>query len=256
MKKQILFLLVVLALLLSACGTKQTPDPALDPVIAMTAAFATVNASFTQTAQAVPTNTPPPTETPAPPASPTPTSFAPTVVLPVTIKVAANCRFGPDTAYAGPGGLRMGKTLEAFGRDASGQWFLVREPGRSASCWVNIVALQFQGDPNTLAVAPVQLLLTDKYPPPANVSAVRNGNQVTISWSDVAITNPKAVYPESRFFLELWLCNGSALTYSILASKDLAVTVTDQPGCSEPSHGVIHTATREGYSQPAVIPWP
>ena len=247
-------ILSIFAMLLSACGGNATPDPALDPNLAMTAAFATVNASFTQTALAVPTLPPAPTETPVP-AVPQPTQFTPTVVLPVTVTVGANLRFGPSTVYAGPGGARSGKVLEAIGRDASGQWLLVREPGGKKSSWINIIAISVQGDVNSLAIAPVELIITPNYPPPSNITATRNSDQVQISWGEVPLT-PQVTYIDSHYFLELWLCTGGQLTYTILATNDLFITVTDQPGCAEASHGLLHTTTREGYSQPATIPWP
>ncbi len=61
MTKKILLTLLSASFVLSACGGDTTPDPALDPNLAMTAAFATVNAAFTQTALAVPTTPPTPT---------------------------------------------------------------------------------------------------------------------------------------------------------------------------------------------------
>jgi hypothetical protein len=67
---------------------------------------------------------------------------------------------------------------------------------------------------------------------------------------------PQVIYLYSHYFLELWLCNGGQLTYTIFATNDLTYTVTDQPGCAEASHGMLRTTTREGYSQPATIPWP
>lgn len=255
MIKRTLFILFLTAFALSACGGNATPDPALDPMLAMTHAFATVNAALTQTAFAIPTNTPAPTETPTPTAPPTPVPFTPTTILPVTVTVPANCRFGPSTVYAGPGGLRTGKTLEAIGRDTSGQWFLVRDPGGKKACWVNIIALSIQGDPATLAIAPVELVFTVNYPAPSNVTATRNGDQVQISWGEVTV-QPKDLYLDSRYFLEVWVCNGGQLTYTILATQELSITVTDQPGCAGASHGLVYTTTREGYSQPATIPWP
>jgi hypothetical protein len=169
--------------------------------------------------------------------------------------VGANLRFGPSTVYAGPGGARSGKVLEAIGRDASGQWLLVREPGGKKSSWINIIAISVQGDVNSLAIAPVELIITPNYPPPSNITATRNSDQVQISWSEVPLT-PQVTYLDSHYFLELWLCTGGQLTYTILATNDLFITVTDQPGCAEASHGLLHTTTREGYSQPATIPWP
>jgi len=256
MTKKILLILLAASFALSACGGGATPDPALDPMLAMTSAFATVNAAFTQTALAIPTTPPAPTETPTLTPGPQPSQFSPTVTLTVTVKAVANCRFGPSTTYAGPGGVRTGKVLEAIGRDATGQWLLVaREAGRKKSCWVNIIALDVQGDINTLAIAPVELVFTPNYPPPPNIAARRNVDQVTISWGDVPLPF-QVVYLDSHYFLELWLCSSGQLTYTLLGTNDLTVTVIDSTGCTEASHGLLYTTTKEGYSQPAAIPWP
>jgi hypothetical protein len=261
MKKQIFLTILIAAFILTACGGGESAPPTIDPaIIAM--ALATINAASTQTAQAVVPTLPPPAEIPttAPgagstPAAPVAGGFTPTAILPAVVTVAANYRFGPSTVYAGPGGARSGKVLEAIGRDASGQWILVREPGGKKSSWVNIIALQIQGDVNSLAIAPVQLIFTPDYPAPSNITATRNGDQVQISWGDVPL-RPQVIYIDSHYFLELWLCTGGQLTYTILSTNDLTMTVTDAAGCSEASHGLLYTATREGYSQPATIPWP
>lgn len=255
MKKHLLPTLLAAVLLLTACGQSSTPDPALDPNLAMTQAFATVNAAFTQTALAVPTNTPLPTETPAPTPLPQPTAFVPPVILTAGVTTPVNCRFGPSTVYAGPGGLRAGKTVEAIGRDASVQWILVRELGGKKSCWVNIAGLSVQGDPASLAVAPIQMVYTPNYQPPANVRAGRVGDQVQVAWDAVSIL-PKDAFPESTYFIEAWVCSGGQIVYTILATMDLTINIPDQPGCAEASRGLLYTATREGYSVPATIPWP
>jgi hypothetical protein len=246
--------LSIIALLLSACG-QSTPDPALDPNLAMTVAFATVNAALTQTALAIPTNTLAPTETPTPTAPPQPTAFAPTVILTAYVTTASNVRFGPSTVYAGPGGVRTGKMLEVIGRNAAGDWLLIREPGGKKSSWVYATNLMVTGDLATLAIAPVVLIITPNYQPPANIKAARSADQVQVSWDAVTI-NYKDAYIDSTYFIEAWTCSAGQLTYNIFATKDLAIIIPDQPGCSEPSHGLVHTTTRDGYSAPGEIPWP
>jgi hypothetical protein len=255
MTKQILFTLFIAAFTLSACGGNKTPDPALDPVLAMTQAFATVNAAFTQTALAIPTNTPAPTETPTLAAPTAPAEFVPTVILQLVVGTVANCRFGPDTAYAGPGGVRTGKLLEAIGRDAGGKWLLVRNPGGQEACWVSASLMSVNGDIMTLGVAPIKLIFTDLYLPPDNITATRSGDQIQVGWADVPL-QPKDIWIESHYLLEVWTCSGGQLVFQPLATNNLSITIPDQPGCSEPSHGVIYTASRLGYSVPANIPWP
>lgn len=253
MNKKTILILVILAALLASCGGEATPDPALDPLLVMTAALATVNASNTQTAWAIPTNTPMPIETPTPTG---PTQFTPGTILTVTVSVAtANCRFGPDTAYAGPGRLRYGKVLEAIGRDEGGQWLLIREPGGQNSCWMNTVTLNVEGNVNNLSVAPAKLPINPAYPAPSNITSSRVGEWVQLRWGEVSIPST-AIYPEGRYLLDLWLCQNGGFVHALLSTNDLSASLQDQPGCAEASHGQIFTATREGYSQPAAIPWP
>ena len=250
------FLTVValLTMLLSACGPSA---PAVDQNAVMTAAFATVHGAYTQTAFAAPTNTPLPTETPRPTQSPQPTAFVPSVILSVSVSSATggNCRFGPDVIYVARFILPFNKSLESIGRDASAQWILVREPGGAKACWMSATALTVQGDVATLPVVSTDLLISAKYLPPASVAAVRSGDQLQITWAEVTI-EPRDTYLDSHFLLELWTCVGGQLTFSNVATNALSAVVTDQPGCAEPSRGQIRTATKDGYSTPAPIPWP
>lgn len=64
MIKRIFLVIPIATLFFSACGQAQPSAPTLDPALVMTQAFATVNASYTQTALAAPTATP--TATPYP----------------------------------------------------------------------------------------------------------------------------------------------------------------------------------------------
>jgi hypothetical protein len=251
MNKRNFLTFLIAAMFLAACGQS---EPTLDPNLAMTQAFATVNAAFTQTALAIPTNTPIPTETPAPTATPKP-EFEPTVILTAIVSVPANVRFGPGTDYAGPGGLRTGKTIEVIGRNAAGDWLLIRETGGKKSSWIYAANLSVQGDLASLPIAPVILPITPAYQAPTNVQAARSGDQVQISWDAVTI-NFKDVYLDSTYFLETWTCSGGQLAYSIHAVKETIITLTDQPGCAEASHGLLYTTTKDGYSAPAPIPWP
>jgi len=253
MTKKTLIVIVILAALLASCGG--SGEPTSDPNAIMTVAFATVYASGTQTALAMPTNTatmtPPPTETPVP----APPTFEPTNILTATVSVPANIRFGPGVQYAGPGGLRTGKTVEAIGRNAVGDWLLIREVGGRKSSWIYAANLKVQGDIATLAVAPVILPITPDYQAPANIKAVRAGDQVQVSWDAVSISL-KDMYLDSSYFIEAWVCSGGQLAYGIFAVKETAVTIPDQAGCAEASRALLYTTTKAGYSQPASIPWP
>jgi len=252
MLKKIIFIAPVLAILLAACGSG---EPTTDTNEMMTLAFATVNAAGTQTFIARPTDTPTLTSTPAPTFTPKPTAFQPTVILTASVTIATNVRFGPGTDYAGPGGLRYGKTVEAIGRNAAGDWLLVRDVGGKKSSWVFAANLTVQGDISTLPIAPVVLPLNPNYQAPANIKTARSGDQVQVTWDPVDV-NYKDAYIDSSYFLETWMCAGGQLVYTIHAVKETSIILTDQPGCAEPSHGLLYTTTRDGYAGPAEIPWP
>ncbi|MBI5933359.1 MAG: hypothetical protein HY867_06590 [Chloroflexi bacterium] len=258
MTKRILFLLLAAALALSACGGGETA-PTSDPNAVMTLAFATVNASFTLTALAVPTHTPLPTETPTSTPEPTPSVFEPTTLLTGSVNTGvAYCRFGPEQVYVARYGLRFGKSLEVIGRTSASDWLLVREVGGATakSCWISAPLLAVTGDLATLAVAPVTWVTSQKYPPPSNILATRNGSAINLTWEPVKV-DQNDIYNEGRYLLEVWLCQGGVLSRSLVSVKGAQANLTDEPGCAEPSHGQLYTSTRDGYSIPAPItPWP
>ena len=255
MKTRTILVFALIALLLSACGGGGVAAPTLDPNLVMTVAFATVNAAGTQTAMAMPTNTPTETPAPTPTFLPQPTAFLPTVILSASVTTPANVRFGPATEYAGPGGLRTGKAVEVIGRNAAGDWLLIREVGGQKSSWIYAPNLTVQGDIASLPVAPVVLPITPNYQAPANIKAGRAGDQVQVSWDAVTI-QPKDIYLESTYFIEAWVCSAGQIVYNVYATKELFIVIPDQAGCAEASRGNLYTTTREGYSQPATIPWP
>lgn len=258
MSKRILLILLAASFALTACGGGATPNPALDPILAMTSAFATVNAAFTQTALAIPATPPAPIGTPTSTLLiiPSQKAFEPTTIIQVTVNVSAvNCRFGPDIVYVAPYGLRFGKVREAIGQDPTGNWLLVREMGGKKSCWISKMAVTMQGDPTSLAIAPVRLSFTNKYTAPQNISAVRKDNQVQVTWDEVPL-ELRDIYPFSRYLLDIWVCQSGQLTHTLIGTNDLSAILSDEAGCGESSHAQIYTSTKRGYSYPAEIPWP
>ncbi len=72
--KRILFVVAILALLLSACGPQATPT--IDPALVQASAMAAANTMVAMTQAAIPTATPiPPTPVPSPTIEPSPTSI-------------------------------------------------------------------------------------------------------------------------------------------------------------------------------------
>ncbi|GEM_PF-6776153 len=171
----------------------------------------------------------------------------------VIVTATVSCRFGPNKAYVPRYRVGVG-TFQVIGQDTSGQWLHVYPPGLKNSCWIETQFVKMPVDIDGFAVVPFRLETNIKYKSPENVKTIRSGEQVQISWNDLVL--PNEVSPQNRFLLEMWLCANGALTYTLRSTNDLTITVIDQPGCAEASHGQIYTATRIGYSQPTVIPWP
>jgi hypothetical protein len=93
------------------------------------------------------------------------------------------------------------------------------------------------------------------YGPPRNVTAVRDGNQVTISWDKVEMT----LDDDRGYLLELFVCQDTIYmwwTDSYPDQDSTSYTVKDEAGCAQPSSGKLYTVEKHGFSEPAVIPWP
>jgi hypothetical protein len=116
---------------------------------------------------APPTNTnppPPPTDTVAAPAA-TDTAAAPQPTTPsgpiLSVFQPANVRSGPGINYTVIGGLQVGATTEAVGRDSSGTWYVINYGGGRG--WISNLVANFNGDVNALPVVQAP-------PPPATAA--------------------------------------------------------------------------------------
>lgn len=210
-------------------------------------------AAVTPTPAASPTAT----LTPAPPtatASPVPTF---SVLAGVVQADSLSCRYGPGADYLYQYGLFEGSQLQVLGRDETGAWIYVRVS--ADPCWVNARFVELDGEiaglemlyPGTLGLPP------SRWPEPDNVAARRAGDQVHISWDEYLLPLGERESAESPLYLaELWLCADAVLTFTPLGAWEPALTVTDEAGCAEPSHGRVYLAEKHGYAGPVEIPWP
>ena len=130
---------------------------------------------------AVPTSTLVPSATPTPSAAPVPTvetiATTPPVPIPtstpvsgssgpmVTPKtVAANCRFGPGTAFSAVGGLSPGVSVPILATITGQSWWQIQNPGDVAGnhCWVSAAVTLTSGDLSLVPVIPIPTgLVTD-----------------------------------------------------------------------------------------------
>lgn len=264
--KQVPFL-VFLAVVFSACASAPVETLTVPTNHPLTATqVATLSPSPSATITSTPTVIVRATETPLPTqtstlestASPVPTyAILSGVVLPDKL----SCRYGPGAMYLYLYGMVKGANQEIIGRTDSGKWVLTRSRGDNKACWVKTEFMQLNGD-----VMSVEMVYPEKYHIPQSnqgyrspwdVVALRNGNQVTVSWKSEAL---RAGDEESAtsvlYVLEVWVCQNGELVFTPIGAYVGQASVTDEPGCAQPSHGRVFFSEKHGYAGPSEITWP
>ena len=252
---------LLIFLFLSACslytGQLTTPTVAEPVVTATTEVTETAGPTITPTATSEPTLTA--TQTLTIELTPTATQTAtPTFAFPTaTVNKQAHCRYGPSVAYLHAADLYPGDIGSVRGRYIYSQWLYVKFDKLNYFCWVAPSAVEVVGDISTVAYKELNLqsIGSNRYGPPGNVTAVRAGSTVTISWNKVEMT----LDDDRGYLLELFVCqDGEYLwwTDSYPDQDSTSYTVKDEAGCTQPSSGKLYTVEKHGFSEPAIIPWP
>ena len=182
----------------------------------------------------------------------TPT-ITPTPKPPIAkITTRSVCHYGPGAAYLYKYGLVVGSRMEIIGRNAEGDYAYIQAIGGNNPCWVDVDYIEIDGD--LFSVAPIHSLLpySEFYGPPPGVSAVREGDKVTVSWTAVWMSEDDY----GGYLIEAWLCQDGQLAFTPLRSDENSVTLIDEPGCLEVSSGKLYTAEKHGYTNWVPIPWP
>ena len=269
MKRSFLFMALALLLFISACGpsaeaqatltsTAQTATAALwtetyTPTSTFTPTFTPTN-TFTFTPTFTITNTPTITFTPT--LTPTATFDFPKVV----VKPAhAGCFYGPSSAFLWKFDLEQGDKGYVGDRSPVSSWLWVKFDRWPDYCWVSPYVLEISGDVKTLGYKDYHrsMPMTNAlYAAPTNVRAVRDGDQVTVVWSEVWMT----LDDDRGYFLDVWVCQDGNFVWVPTALPDQyhnEATFTDQAGgCSQESGGKLYTVEKHGYPDPVDIPWP
>jgi len=252
------FILLIILVSLTACApTPPSPTATLTAVPSVTSvpATATFTPTSTSTFTRTPTITATATITPTATITLTPTFDFPKVVVTVS---AAHCRYGPNQAYLHAADLYEGDRGEVRERWYLNGWLRVRFDKLSYHCWVAPGAVEVSGSLDKVIVLnqiDLTRVGTNQYGPPQGLSAARNGNEVTISWNQMMMTEDK----DRGYFLDMFVCqNGGYIWWPVSFANQYTTsyTVSDEAGCSQPSRGVIYTVEKHGYSQPETIPWP
>jgi hypothetical protein len=208
------------------------------------------------------TDTPGPTSTNTPTAITTPPTATATPPPPsVTVQMHTQCLYGPNAAYIGKYDILANSQQVAIGRNQDTSWLYVQGSDHKNPCWVKaaLVKLNTGSFTDPPVVIPDLSPFTTVYTPPPAVSANRVGNDVTIFWLPVAMSEQDY----NGYLIEAWVCQGGQQVFvpmKYFTSYDkntgmMAVKITDEPGCSEPSSARIYTAMTTAYSSPKEIPW-
>lgn len=257
-------IILLILLCLSAC----VPSPEQQATQTSTSLTGTA-ASWTDTP--VPTFTPTPSLTPTFTDTSTPTitytatvtltptiTATPTFAFPtVTVNKQAHCRYGPSVAYLHAADLYAGDTGTVRGRFIYSNWLYVRFDKLNYSCWVAPSVVDVVGDISKINYTELNLqsIGSNQYGSPENVTAVRDGDTVTISWDQVEMTKDK----DRGYLLELFVCQNTVYlwwTDSYTDQYTTSYTVKDEAGCAQPSSGLLYTVEKHGFSEPVKIPWP
>jgi hypothetical protein len=260
---QRIFPILIILTLLTACGPSQELLTTQTATAATaTAASWTKTPTSTHTPSLTPTftasSTPTPTETPTPSITPTPTiTLTPTFSFPsVTVKEQAHCRYGPSKAYLHAGDLYPGDAGTVRGRFAYSNWLLIKFDKLNYFCWVAPSVIDVVGDISLIEKTKPRLPGPSVlYGPPSWVRAVRQGDQVTISWEQVKMTEDD----DRGYFIEAWVCQDGGYFWWTVSFPDqytTTYTVTDQKGCPAASKGKLYAVEKHGYITPVEIPWP
>ena len=249
-------IIVLILMFASACVPATQPSTSTAPTATATR-VATETRAATLTPTRTETSTPTITFSPTIELSPTVTA-TPTFAFPgVTVNKQAHCRYGPSVAYLHAADLYPGDVGTVRGRYIYGNWLYIKFDKLNYFCWVAPSVVDVVGDVSSVAYQELNLqsIGSNMYGPPGNVTAVRDGSRVTISWNKGEMTKDD----DRGYLLELFVCqDGNYLwwTDSYPDQDSTSYTVRDEAGCPQPSSGKLYTVEKHGFSEPAIIPWP
>lgn len=254
-------MLSLVMILSSSCSQAISPSsqPAMPSLAASSAPTATPFPSTTPTATPAPTNTLTPSATPAATSTPTVTliptiTFTPTPAVPrLTVQMQAACQYGPGVAYLYSWGLYKGDQATIYGKNYTGTWLWVKPDNLNRNCWVAKSVVEVSGDLTHVHFVTSWLpRATNLYGPPQNVEAVRQGDEVIVTWDPVWMTKDD----NRGYLIEATVCRDGQLIPIAVHSDNTSAEITDQLGCSGARSGKLYTAEKHGYTDSVDIPWP
>ena len=189
------------------------PTPILQTVVVTQEVTREVTRIVDVPVTVTPTPTPTDTDTPTftPTSADTPTVTPTPVPAGITMLIHTGCLFGPDPAYIRRYDVLEGSQQVAIGRSQDSSWLYVQGADHKYPCWVKagLVKVDSGSLGSAVVSSPVLLPYTTLYPPPQAVSTNRVGNDVTIFWLPVPMT--EADY--NGYLIEARVCQGGQLVF-------------------------------------------
>jgi uncharacterized protein YraI len=249
------FALFVLTSCLPAIPTasvKNTPIPVMETAGTVNnPTLSPVSASLTENPRETPTTLTTSTSTI------TPTILVESLKAIVIAENFLSCRYGPGSEYLFLYGLRTGANIKLIGRTEGNNWVYVDGKNK---CWVNVEYIDIAGDKNRLPVVYpgiAKLPVSPYYPSTTVLKVSRDKNVITVKWLDIPLkAGDEEDASMQHYIIEVWRCASGSIFFDPLATNDLSITFSDEPGCSESSHGRIFVQEKHGFAGPAEIPWP
>lgn len=255
---------IMVLLIITGCSDMEvdgspTSNPAIESITATEEVNRTIPApsstasptlSITPTSTAQPSATENPTKTATPTITVTPTSEYPVA----RVLMQANCRYGPGKAYLYSHGLYDGDRAEIHGRNYGSTWLWIKPEQIDRHCWVAASVVEVTGDLESVLIAVnTRLPYTTFINPPELVQAVREGDQVVVSWSPVIV---KPAEDGRGYLIEASICQNGVLISVAVHTDSSSYTFQDEKGCSGKSSGKIYAVEKHGYTDPVTILWP
>jgi hypothetical protein len=187
-----------------------------------------------------------------------------TIAVPqISILVTSACLYGPGSAYLYKYGLNASVRMTVIGRNMDGTWLSIKSAYDKVSnaCWIKSTLVKFDtGDIKDVPIVWTALPYSTLYKPPAAVSASRVGNEVSIFWQPVWMTEDDY----EGYLIEAWVCHAGTQVFLPIKyatafdqnSSMMVIQVEDDPGCDLPSSARIYTVEKHGYTDYRMIAWP
>ena len=119
-------------------------------------------------------------------------------------------------------------------------------------CWASTSVLEVVGDVRQLVEYYHPLPQSTLYGPPDEVVAIRDGDEVTVSWEQVNMTKDD----DRGYFLDVRVCQDGHLIQILTHTDEDSYVFHDEQDCEGESKGKLYAVEKHGYTDSVKIPWP